>query len=664
MRNETETQSHVLTPGVEQSFGILLLPHALAEIVVNANGAQQASGSRWRLYDVAGAGAALIWEGVLTPPFAHAQRLTPSGGIAAGARVELRAELASSAIEPTSVAVSASLVGYDPFCCDDTETLPAVDCLILGLGTSGAALARFLSEDLTTSVLALEAGDNFGTDPLVLAFGGQGAEFVADPKYHWHRQVDMRSAAPAPAVPASPQLYTDGRMWGGSSGHNYGLGVRGSPDVYDAWGAVNVVWTYDNLLPVMKWMETFTTANGYTPNAAQRGDAGPLFLTQPPPAFDDAGAFLTALSSAANITTVDDYNDPTTGLCVTSPAELFADPDTFERSWSQSAFLPSSVVTTDGQGVGGRKLEILSRATVQNLLFDTSGPTPRAIGARVLVQSDPPRFVNALATKIYLCAGTIADTAILQRSGIGDAALLASLAIPVVVANTNVGKNLQAHYGPNVTIPIDTENPPPAAAVICAFSDLSGAHLGAPTGVRHLQTLALPGASSLFAYNWLLRPTTTGTIAITSTDPQDDPTVTFDFYPATGSDRANAVKALKVWANISLAYTGVLPTAPAAALYPSAQYGADGGLAADDAELLAYAEANATVTNHACGTCKMAASLGAGGVVDGNLDVLGVLGLAVASNAVLPRITTGNTSYPAYLVGLVKAQIDGATVPW
>jgi hypothetical protein len=122
MQNEIVTESHILTPGVEQTFGELASAHALTEIIINANGAREANRSIWRLYDVSPAGAALIWYGVLTPPFEGPQRLTPPEGIGAGGRIELRAILDASAIDPTSVAVTASLIGYDPECCGESAT--------------------------------------------------------------------------------------------------------------------------------------------------------------------------------------------------------------------------------------------------------------------------------------------------------------------------------------------------------------------------------------------------------------------------------------------------------------------------------------------------------------------------------------------------------------
>lgn len=146
MQNETVTQSHILTPGVEQSFGILSVAHELTEIIVNANSDPAADGSEWRLYDVSPAGSALIWHGALTPPFQHAQRLTPAGGISAGSRVELRGILAPGKAA-TSVAVTTSLIGYDPNCCDsDTgSTATSEESALLVWGVDELGDSEFLT---------------------------------------------------------------------------------------------------------------------------------------------------------------------------------------------------------------------------------------------------------------------------------------------------------------------------------------------------------------------------------------------------------------------------------------------------------------------------------------------------------------------------------------
>ncbi|MCE5293911.1 MAG: GMC family oxidoreductase, partial [Chlamydiales bacterium] len=65
---------------------------------------------------------------------------------------------------------------------------------------------------------------------------------------------------------------------------------------------------------------------------------------------------------------------------------------------------------------------------------------------------------------------------------------------------------------------------------------------------------------------------------------------------------------------------------------------------------------------HPTGTCKIGTSI-INGVVDKNLSVFGVKDLMVVDNSVMPVITTGNTAYPAYVIGVVAASLLGAEVP-
>lgn len=95
----------------------------------------------------------------------------------------------------------------------------STDYVVVGLGTAGAPLARFLSDPVngrySNGVLVLEAGVNLTDDPLVNA--GSFLEAVNmwwDPKYS---QVATSTYGeindfilPDGIV---PQAYTDGRMW-------------------------------------------------------------------------------------------------------------------------------------------------------------------------------------------------------------------------------------------------------------------------------------------------------------------------------------------------------------------------------------------------------------------------------------------------------------------
>ena len=576
----------------------------------------------------------------------------------------------------------------------DDKTIEA-DYVIVGLGTAGAVLARFLSDridgEFKNSVLVIEAGPNFTTDgdPADRARVAQGAPFgdetiADDPKMASYQKMDTGDAAPGSLA------YTGGRMWGGGSCHNDMETWRGTPDIYDDWATFtgNVQWSYDNLLPFMKFMENYVP-NGTVPNLAQRGTFGALTIAQDPPLGDDPGQAVlqAAFASGANAPAIADYNDPTLGDVGTSAHQWFSTPPPNpRRSSSSQAYLPTDIVTPDGQGVAGRRLKIISKATVLNLTLNTSGPSPEATGVTYFVNDKRDVILTAKArTKVILCLGSVNTPAILQRAGIGDPALLAQFGIPVVFANPNVGPNGRNHYGPAAVIPTGN-NPVPNPEILAGNVDLSGtaAH---PTGqvndgIRRYQIIGLVGqdffpepavltalgvqdvpAYTLISLN--LVPRAPGAVAIASLDPLTQPELSVDCYEDTDAptDLDRAVQFFRMAANVSLAYTGQMPLWPPASHFPVTDPTPYPGAAApDDSQLRQDAEQIVIQAFHLTGTCRMAASP-ADGVVDAKLDVFGVGKLAICDNSVIPEQPTGNTSYQAYLLGLKKAQIEGAQIP-
>ena len=83
---------------------------------------------------------------------------------------------------------------------------------------------------------------------------------------------------------------------------------------------------------------------------------------------------------------------------------------------------------------------IVGNALVRHVQFE--GNRPHASGVRVRV--DGQIFAPRATREVILGAGAIHSPAILQRSGIGPAALLKSLGIPVL-ADLPVGENLLDH---------------------------------------------------------------------------------------------------------------------------------------------------------------------------------------------------------------------------
>jgi len=553
------------------------------------------------------------------------------------------------------------------------------DFVIVGGGTAGCALAAKLSDPdkdgkFKHSVLVLEAGENLTQDPLVLGNNILASILVdSDPKYSKTYLAILLDSAGVYGP------YTDGRMLGGSSAHNGLQVVRGAPQQYNEWAAItgDSRWTYNNLLN-HHWLKMeHYTPDGTVLDPAQRGTKGPLFITQEPPLNNDN--FMIGLSKGTNAPFTSDVNNPALGVVGVGSNQDYATPPFVGpnsiRSFSANAYLtgtpaPSAVppvppiMDMNGNGLHGRKLKVLFSANVNRILFNKN---KKATSVEFSYYNDRKKYSAAKAKKeIILCAGANQDPAILQRSGIGDPALLLSLDIPVVYGNPNVGQNLKTHSG-SVGVISGTTIALPAMGL--AFTDLSPympARGSAPDGVRRWEVLALNTSAFLpsgIAHilgvttgvslaNLNLLPGSTGSVAIVSKDPFTDPLINLNFYSDggvndVGSDAYKIVSWFKIMQTIA---ASCVPTRTV--LFPTpAQY------AAGDNALLAAAEDTVDFYSfHNSCTCRMGKDPSTA-VCDGVLRVFGVKKLRVADTAASPVIETGNTAYQAFTLGLECGRI-------
>jgi len=135
-----------------------------------------------------------------------------------------------------------------------------------------------------------------------------------------------------------------------------------------------------------------------------------------------------------------------------------------------------------------------------------------------------------------------------------------------------------------------------------------------------------------------LRPTSRGSVRIKSTNPADHPEIRLN-YLSTEEDRQVAVDGMR--------FTRRIMAAKAFRKYEPEEY-RPGEAIQSEKELEKAAGELGTTIFHPVGTCKMGSDPLA--VVDDELRVHGLGRLRVIDASIFPRITSGNTNAPTYVV--------------
>ncbi len=530
------------------------------------------------------------------------------------------------------------------------------DYIIVGNGTAGAVLARKLTDSGKKSVLVLEAGINHDNDPEVLNTN-QGVllndftDLTFNPKYAETYGVPV-------FFPLTGIVYSEGRSWGGSSLHNYMQVIRGTPDIYDAWATLsgNPLWNYANTLPRILSFINYTPCLTIS-NPSQEGMGGPISITQTLPVTMDP--FGIALNTTTGTPFVDDINDPTQGLIGISAFQAFATATApcslGVRSFSSREFLDSvtKITPTGGVGKGSRLLRIESNAYVNNIIFDGK----KAIGVRFFYSNQPNKALKAYGKKIILCAGSINTPAILQRSGIGDPAVLEPLAIKVRINNPNVGANLVNQYGGTAIafLPGGTNATPFFQALINGSTTPA---LPSPFDypndtTRRLQLDAFQIAPDVVQIlPFLVQPNSRGSVKIVNTNPLIQPLLDLNMY-SDGPVTTNGTDA-----NLSVAtyqlINAVVTGAGGTMIYPPpADF-------ASPATLLMDAKQKIIALSHTVGTCRMGTSP-SNSVVDGNLHVHGAKNLMIVDASAIPKIPNGSVCFGVYMLAEGALSILGVS---
>lgn len=505
------------------------------------------------------------------------------------------------------------------------------DYVIVGVGTAGAVLAKQLSDDKKTTVIALHNGENLTQDPEIKysknAFTTVISAIVGPPFY------ENGETTPQPGVDGRELFWALALPEGGASSINAGAWVRGTNQVYAGWEAVaGPEWSVNRIQATYKELENY---HGTTSNPAIRGFAGPIDIRQVPSNLV-GDKFAQSVVTSAGVPFVVDYNDPNTPIGASNQLQ-----DTQKgkngrlRVSSATAFLNRQVMTPEGCGVDGRKLRVLFSSTALNVIWKGT----KAVGVKFLIDGAPSQVFAKKG--VIVCAG-LRSSSFLLHSGIGPASLLQSLNIPVVFDNPNVGKNL----ADQVLVPLLFSTNPadfPAEYPNSIFTQISC--LPAPGGdplvrkVRFTTLNLVPGLTA--AVFDLIQPESRGSITIDSADPLSPPVIDLGIF-SNPNDLQLYIQAFQTYItgiNNALQLSDPLYKL----VFPDPSFLADPDL------LQAFIEEAAMSNQCFQSHCRMA-PLDQGGVVNSQGFVHGVSHLLVADDSIVPVPMDGTPMATAYLI--------------
>ncbi len=544
-----------------------------------------------------------------------------------------------------------------PYRCRMSGNELEADIIVVGGGAAGCVVMSQLSEKGGFSVLGIEGGPNITGDPEIEAVGLPALLLAGTGRYKyfwpgWNQTVPMAG------LNGRTSDWTTGMGLGGGSSINGLYYGRGSNAVYSLWEGISGSsnWSLDNILATFDELENY---QGLTITPDARGENGKLSVLQTPTISQVTTNVLLPASQAAfpGIPIVSDYNDPSVENCIDPRAQWFIDPTGTKRASSATAFLDSTVMTPEGQGLNGQKLFMLFNAVAVKIIFDEHG---RATKVRYMKDG---KLLEARARKAVVLTGGINSSKLLQLSGIGPSEALQNAGIKPVFINENVGKHLQNHPLIFITLlanPADNGIPagaPYAFTINSVYLPVVGGSSGDP---RMLQILFeyVPGTVPLVLVGFeLLNPVSEGSVTIQSDNAFQIAAADDGFYqnPVDLENMKNAVKVyiqslLNQLATMEPPYYQPLLTDPINGVILSGY---------NDSVVEAYVKNNSNLSldvHHFTSHCKMAA-LNAGGVVDGDTRVYGTKNVFVMDDSICPVIPDINTAASAMMIGLRGSEI-------
>ena len=513
------------------------------------------------------------------------------------------------------------------------------DYVIVGAGAAGSVLAGRLTEDAGVTVCVLESGppDNHPFIHLPAGF----IKMLFNPKFTWQFKTEPSEGTAGRQIPT-----TQGRTLGGGSSINGMVYNRGQPADFDHWAQRgNRGWGYTDILPYFKRGERRIGVA----DERMHGREGNIPVTDMDWFHPVCDAFMDG-AVGMGIPRNADYNDgQQEGVGYFQRA--------IHNGWRRSA---ARMFLHPAKARGN--LDVRTDARAEKILFEGR----RAVGVQYVNDRDrTTRHTVRARREVIVSSGTVNTARLLQISGIGSAALLGEIGVPVVHELRGVGENFRDHYSvrlvarvKNIRTMNEMSKGLALAGQIARWATGRPSILALTPSLVHwfwksddsLDFADLQGVFSPASYKdgfvgilddfpgmtcgvWQHRPESIGYVRARSGDVFTDPIIQPN-YLSDAMDRRVLLAGMKLARRL-------LQTPELVPYFDKEELpGAD--IQTDD-ELLDFARRFGSTAYHLIGTARMGPQTDPSAVVDDQLRVHGMQGLRVVDASIMPNMPSSNT---------------------
>ena len=518
------------------------------------------------------------------------------------------------------------------------------DYIVVGSGSAGGTVAARLSEDPNTTVCVLEAGGR-DWNPFIHIPAGFMKTLV-DPSVNWLYESEASEGTAGRRIHA-PR----GKTLGGSSSINGNIYSRGQRLDFDGWAQRgNRGWGYADVLPYFRRSERRIGDGDDT----FRGRDGDLIITNIDYRHPLADDFIKG-AIGYGIPLNEDYNGAIQEGISYTQRTIFKG----RRVSSARAFLRPALKRSN--------IELRTKSHATKIVFDGK----RAVG--IQYSRGGQSYEIRARREIILSGGAVNSPQLLQLSGVGPAALLREIGVPVHHDLLGVGENLRDHFVLRIVARIktmDTINQrvkglplvsetfkyftgrpsvlglSPTLVYIFWKSDpaLDNGDLQisfTPASYKEGVQSQLDDFPGVTVAPWVQRPESTGHIRVKSANPFEAPAIQPNYF-SHETDRRLSLAGMRMARD--------LMQTPEFAPHVEREELPGPDVNTED-EMLAYYRENATTTFHLMGTCRMGPESDPTAVVDDNLRVRGLEGLRVADASIMPTMPSANTNAATIMIG-------------